>query len=56
MQRFAGIRVESAFAYYQHYYQSLLPLRGDMVVATFTSVIDDFASLIQQVNDRYGVH
>lgn len=55
VQRFAGIRVESAFSYYQHYYRSLLPLRGDLVVATFTSVTDDFAGLVQQVNDRYGV-
>lgn len=55
VQRFGGIQVASAFAYYEHYYRRLLPLRERCVVAPFTAVIADVSSVIAQCNAKYGV-
>ncbi len=55
VQRFAGIHLDAAFEYYAHYYRRLIPLKDKFVVAPFTLVVSDFSSIIQQVNDKYGV-
>lgn len=55
IQRFSGIRIASAFDYYDHYYRKLVPIRDRFVVAPFSDVIGDFSTAVAQCNKRYGV-
>ena len=55
VQRFTGIHLLSAFKYYERYYRTLMPLKDRVVVAPFTMVIDDFASILTQCDNAYGV-
>lgn len=54
VQRFHGVEVETAFAYYTRYYGTLLPLTSAFVVAPFDIVTTDFASVVRACNERYG--
>ncbi len=55
VQRFPGIRLESALRYYTQYYQRLMPHRPALVVATFDEVTSDFPSVVQRCNEMFGV-
>ena len=54
VQRFPGVQLDSAFAYYRTFYGRLLPVRERVVVAPFDIVIRDLDSVIRRCNDAYG--
>lgn len=55
VQRFPGVRIETALGYYARYYRRLMPVRDQVVVAPFAEVIHDFSSVIRRCNDLYGL-
>lgn len=54
VQRFPGVHVHSAFAYYEEYYRRLVPLRERIVLVRFADVVEDFSSVVAQLNTQYG--
>ena len=55
VQRFPGVRLETALGYYAHYYRRLMPVRHQVVVAPFAEVTHDFAGVIRRCNELYGL-
>lgn len=53
VQRRPGIHLVSAFRYYERYYRHLVPLKPEIVVAPFESVVQDFSALMAKVNAKY---
>ena len=39
---------------YNHFYEPLIPFHRDYVVADFSTVTNDYGSVIEAVNDRFG--
>jgi hypothetical protein len=54
VQRFEGVRLETALRYYSRYYRPLLGVKDDIVVAAFPDVVTDFGSIIRRCNEFYG--
>jgi len=50
----ARVGIEAALRMYIRFYERILPRRDEVVVAPFTTVIQDFGSLIVEMNARYG--
>jgi hypothetical protein len=46
--------IEQALRMYIRFYARILPRRQDLVIAPFSTVINDFASVIRSMNDRFG--
>ncbi len=55
VQRFTGISIQSAFAYYDHYYRKLLPIKDEFVHVPFEAVVRDFSDAVTECNQKYGV-
>ena len=54
VQRFVGVRLDSAFDYYTHYYQRLMPIRDSFVVAPFEAVTADCSAVVERCNQQFG--
>lgn len=49
------VKVKYAFENYLRFYEALLPVRRDFVIASFEDVIADFGQIIHRVNRVFGV-
>jgi hypothetical protein len=49
-----GISPKLAVAQYQFFYETILPIAGDVVIAPFAEVTSDFGSVLRRVNAVYG--
>ncbi len=54
LQWMPGVRPATAFRYYSYYYSRLMPLRHQLVVASFEQVKNDFGAVIRRCNNRFG--
>ncbi|MGH2682389.1 MAG: hypothetical protein ACRDIX_04060 [Actinomycetota bacterium] len=52
--RNSDITVAKALAGYERFYRPLLPMRERFAAATFDDVVQDFGTVIDRVNERYG--
>jgi len=46
--------LEEAVAYWNDYYETLMPVRGELFVARFEDVTEDFGGVIERFNARWG--
>jgi hypothetical protein len=54
LQWMPGVRTASALRYYTYYYTRLMPLRHQLIVASFEQVKNDFGTVIRRCNDHFG--
>jgi hypothetical protein len=51
----AGLRAQTVLEQYVQFYEPLVSVAGQVVVGRFEIVVDDFGSLIERVNEFYGL-
>lgn len=49
-----GISPKLAAAQYQFFYETILPIADDVVIAPFADVTSDYGSVLRRVNAKYG--
>jgi hypothetical protein len=49
-----GRSLEAAVAYWNDYYETLLPIRSELFLARFEDVTHDFGAVMRALNDRWG--